>query len=79
MADFKVKVYVVQAYDEFGRPGGVLATKLTRGAAQSIAKTFAPCKVWFMQADKEPSIILGPVRPPPAAGAATASGESLNL
>ena len=60
MADFDVKVYVVQKFQEDGTPGNVLATKLTRGAAQSIAKLFAPCRVWFMRADKEPSITQPP-------------------
>lgn len=54
MATTSIKVYLVQRFEdnEGQRLGEVLAAKLTREAAQTIAKRYAPCKVVRMVADK---------------------------
>jgi len=44
---FEVKIYVVQAED-----GRLLSAKLTREAAQTIARLNAPARVTVMLADK---------------------------
>lgn len=49
---FETKTYVVQKFDHEGRPGVVLAVKLTWAAAHAIAKKHAPSKVIFAVADK---------------------------
>ncbi len=38
---YDVKVYVVQQLDREGRPGEILAVKLTRQAAHDVAKAHA--------------------------------------
>jgi hypothetical protein len=50
---YEVKVFIVQKAN-----GELLGAKLTRGAAQSIARYYAPAKVTVMVADKQvvPSI-----------------------
>jgi len=45
---YEVKVFVVQRED-----GEIVGAKLTRGAAQSVARYFAPAKVTPMIANKE--------------------------
>jgi hypothetical protein len=53
----RVKVYLVQKADDAGRlTGEILAAKLTRDLAQSIAKEHAPCRVELVVADKSPFI-----------------------
>ena len=52
MNGYQTKVYVVQKADHNGVLGDVIAVKLTHGAAHSIAKQFAPCRVHFAIADK---------------------------
>ena len=52
---FETKVYIVQQFDRDGREGPVLAVKLTRQAAHDLARRFAPAKVIFAVADKDPS------------------------
>lgn len=47
---FGVKVYAVLTVDD-----RLLALKLTRGAAQTFAKKFAPAKVLLMTVDKNPA------------------------
>ena len=51
---FETKVYVVQQFDREGREGPVIAVKLTRQAAHDLAKRYAPAKVIFGIADKDP-------------------------
>lgn len=48
----EVKVYIAQKVDELGRPGEVVAVKLTHLAAHQMAKIHAPCKVTLHRADK---------------------------
>lgn len=52
MAGFSTKVYIVQKYERGGRPGEVIAAKLTFAAAHELAKKHAPAKVVFAVADK---------------------------
>ena len=52
---FETKVYAVQKFDRDGRPGEVIAIKLTWTAAHAIAKRNAPAKVIFAVADKDPT------------------------
>ena len=53
----RVKVYLVHKADDAGQlTGEIIAAKLTRDLAQSIAKTNAPCKVELVVADKSPDI-----------------------
>lgn len=47
----RVKVYVVQQAD-----GTILTAKLTREAAQAVAKQYAPCRVVLCMADKTPKL-----------------------
>lgn len=54
MSSFVAKVYVIQRYSKDGVPGDVIGMKLTRGAAQELAKAYAPAKVIFGIADKTP-------------------------
>lgn len=58
MSKFVTKVYIVQKYERGGRPGEVIATKLTFGAAHAVAKNNAPARVIFSIADKteEPNV-----------------------
>lgn len=58
----RVKIYIVQKVEMLLRPGSdapepvateVVATKLSRGAAQSIAKERAPCSVTVSTASKD--------------------------
>jgi hypothetical protein len=52
-----VKVYLVLKATPAGEmTGEIVAAKLTRGAAQSIAKAHAPCKVELLWADKSPDL-----------------------
>jgi hypothetical protein len=53
----RTKVYVVLEADLEGHlTGKILAAKLTRVLAQSIAKQHAPCKVELLVADKSPHL-----------------------
>jgi len=52
---YDVKIYAVQKFDHDGSPGEVIAVKLTHAAAHDIAKRFAPSKVIFAVADKDPT------------------------
>lgn len=55
---FHVKIYIVQKPD-----GALLAAKLTRAAAQAVAKRHAPAKVTMMVADKEDPEAAAPAAP----------------
>ena len=51
----RVRVFVVSRADPQGNPlGEPIAAKLTRGAAQAIAKEEAPCRITALWADKGP-------------------------
>jgi hypothetical protein len=52
---YETKVYAVQKFDRDGSPGEVIAIKLTWSAAHEIAKRYAPAKVVFAVADKDPT------------------------
>ena len=53
----RVKVYLVQkARADGSLTGEIVAAKLTREAAQLIAKRNAPCKVELLVADKSPDV-----------------------
>lgn len=45
-------MYIAQRVDETGRPGEIVAVKLTRLAAHKKAKENAPCRVELYRADK---------------------------
>lgn len=62
MAGVRQRVFVVQRADpETGRPiGEPIAAKLTREAAQSVAKVEAPCKITALWADKIPETNSSP-------------------
>lgn len=53
---FTCKVYVVLQCDRLGSIEGVLAVKLNFADAQSLAKSYAPCKVVTVIADKTPML-----------------------
>lgn len=53
----KLRVFVIQPVDrETGRPADVVYTKLTRGAAQAVAKRHAPARITPSWADKNPDL-----------------------
>lgn len=52
MSRYVAKVYIVQKYDREGKPGEIIAAKLTFAAAHAVAKDNAPAKVVFALADK---------------------------
>lgn len=58
---YEVKVFIIQKEN-----GELLGAKLTRGAAQSIARRHAPAKVTPLIADKQSAADM-----PPALGAVT--------
>lgn len=55
MSNYTSKVYVVQKFDRDEQPGAVIAVKLTWDAAHQIARRYAPAKVIFANADKDPT------------------------